>query len=562
MTQQQNVLSWLKDAHAMEQGAVLTLENHAAAAHSYPEMQSKLHEHAEATRQHTILVERCIGRLGGQPSVLKETIGTVMGKVQGVASLPAQDAVVKNALADLAVEYFEIASYTSLIAAAEQAGDEETAIVCRRILHDEEEMAGWLRTQIPIITRKFLAEQTGEESQGAQAQVISKAKQTLEQLKGKSKELLTSRAKQLAKELEEQGEDLASKAKQRGKDALVVSGALLVGAGVGLIILNALRSGSGEKQRAQDRNDDVADSKDAYNDVRAGYDAVDVGEGMEGLSVEPLTTLDPQIESLDLGEPSLQDAELFTGLETQPEDRLGDISGQMDETLLISDLNREQQGVDDFLSAEADVIGTEPTGGDVQSVDEVLTSDSDLIDAELTGGDVQDIDELPSLDADLVDARLMDNYAAGVDESSSLDANTTDTELLSDEVQDMDELVSLDADPVDAELLADDAQSDVQGAGTVAYTEVWLVPGPYSGLGPSGYDSAGDPVGQEVYSRLTQHGQIDASNIEIVIDNGEVLLEGTVDSEETKRLAEEAVATVTGVSSVQNLLQVQGGQDR
>jgi len=124
MTQRQNVLFWLKDAHAMEQGAVLTLENHAAAAQGYPEVQSKLHGHAEATRRHADLVEGCIERLGGHPSVLKEAIGTVMGKVQGVANLPAQDVVVKNILGDLAAEHFEIASYTSLIAAAEQTGDE------------------------------------------------------------------------------------------------------------------------------------------------------------------------------------------------------------------------------------------------------------------------------------------------------------------------------------------------------------------------------------------------------------------------------------------------------
>ncbi len=99
--------------------------------------------------------------------------------------------------------------------------------------------------------------------------------------------------------------------------------------------------------------------------------------------------------------------------------------------------------------------------------------------------------------------------------------------------------------------------ADIQGQ-TDVYTEVWLVPGPYSGIGPSGYDSAGDPIGQEVFSRLTQHGQIDAASIEITIDNGEVLLEGTVDSEETKRLAEEAVESIMNVNSVQNLLQVAG----
>jgi len=136
-----------------------------------------------------------------------------------------------------------------------------------------------------------------------------------------------------------------------------------------------------------------------------------------------------------------------------------------------------------------------------------------------------------------------------------------DAKLIGNGVQDVDESLSLDTDLIDAELMNTDAQSDVEGVSALAYTEVWLVPGPYSGLGPTGYDSSGDPVGQEVYSRLTQHGQVDASNIEIIIDNGEVLLEGTVDREESKRLAEEAVESITGVSSVQNLLRVQANQD-
>ncbi len=438
MTQQQNVLSWLKDAHAMEQGAVLTLENHAAAAEGYPEVQSKLHEHAEATRQHAILVERCIERLGGHPSVLKEAIGTVMGKVQGVANLPAQDTVVKNTLGDLAAEHFEIASYASLIAAAEQTGDEETATVCRRILRGEEEMADWLRAQIPVITRKFLAAQTGEAAQGAQDQVLSSVKDSV---RGR------------IQEFKEQGKDLAVSAKQSGKSALITSGALLAGAGAGLLIVQALRSGSAEKRRVQEGSDDSTGSGSAYDDMRVGY---------AGGSAEPLSALDLHSESLDSSEPfvqnsDVQDSDLATVLEPQAEEPSDELTTQ------------DVESSDPFLQ------------GQPQSVDDVLSAGSDLADSE------EDVSAL-------------------------------------------------------------------------VYTEVWLMPGPYSGLGPSGYDSAGDPVGQEIYSRLTQHGQLDASNIEIVIDDGEVLLEGTVDSEETKRLAEEAVETVTGVDRVQNLLRVQASE--
>lgn len=540
MTQQQNILAWLKDAHAMEQGGILTLENHAAAAQSYPEVQSRLHAHAEATRQHAILVERCIERLGGHPSVLKEAIGTVMGKVQGVANLPAQDTVVKNALGDFAAEHFEIACYRSLIAAAEQAGDDETATVCHQILHDEEEMASWLAAQIPLITRQFLAEQVGADSQSVQAQVVDKAKETL-------------------KGLGEQGEELAEKAKRKGKDALITSGALLISAAAGLLIVRALRSGANERKQAPDHGDDTAGSKDASNDVRAGHDGVD---DRESLSVEPLplTALDLQTETLDLSEAFVQNAERPTVPEPQPEDRLGDMSGQIAESPVIPSLQNQEQSMDDSMSSEAASIDTALMRNDVQSVDDSLTLDADPINAALMGGDVRVVDDSSSSDADLIDAidaDLMNNDAPSEDELASFDADLVNTESTDGDAQDLNELSSLDADSRTAELMGSDAQSDVRDVSDLGYTEVWLVPGPYSGLGPTGYDNSGDPTGQEAYSRLTQHGQVDASNIEITIDNGEVLLEGTVGSEEAKRLAEEAVETVTGVSRVQNLLQVQ-----
>jgi ferritin-like metal-binding protein YciE len=594
----------------MEQGGMLTLENHANAAQGHAEVQSKLREHAEATRRHADLVAGCIERLGGRPSVLKEAIGTVMGKVQGVANLPAKDTVVKNALGDLAAENFEIASYRSLIAAAEQVGDNETADVCRQILDDEEEMAGWLAAQIPAITRQFLAEQTGEESQGVQAQVMDKATQAVKGLGEQSKGLsskakqtgqdvqaqIVEKAKRLADELEEQGEELAEKAKQMGKDALVTSGALLVGAGVGLLALQALRSRSGEKRRAPDHDDESDAVKDAHNAVRIDHDAAYGGAGGVGLSAEPVLGLDLQTETLDLSEAFVQSAERSTVPEPQPEEQLGDMSGRIAEPPVVPGFQSQEQTMGDPLSLDADVSSTELIGSDVQVSDNALSADADPIDAASMGGDVQalndsldsdadvmdtalmrsdvrnvgdasvldadlvdaedvlDVDGLLSPDADLIDARLMDNYPGDADEVSSLDTNLTDVELADSGTQDLNELSSLDADSREAELMSSDAQSDVQDVSELTYTEVWLVPGPYSGAGPIGYDNSGNPTGQEVYSRLTQHGQVDASNIESTIDNSEVLFEGTVDSEEAKRLAEEAVETVMGVSSVQNLL--------
>ena len=77
--------------------------------------------------------------------------------MQGLASGPARDTAIKDCLAGIAAEHFEIACYRSLIAAAEQLGDMETASTCRGILREEEEMARWLETQLPTVTQHELA---------------------------------------------------------------------------------------------------------------------------------------------------------------------------------------------------------------------------------------------------------------------------------------------------------------------------------------------------------------------------------------------------------------------
>ncbi|MGH8496072.1 MAG: BON domain-containing protein, partial [Gammaproteobacteria bacterium] len=89
------------------------------------------------------------------------------------------------------------------------------------------------------------------------------------------------------------------------------------------------------------------------------------------------------------------------------------------------------------------------------------------------------------------------------------------------------------------------------------YSEFWLVPGPHSGVGPKGYRRSSDRVREEICERLEQHGQIDASDIEIdVQDDGEVKLTGTVERRDVKRMVEDVAESVFGVHDVQNQIRV------
>ncbi|MCG3163150.1 MAG: hypothetical protein JMDDDDMK_04533 [Acidobacteria bacterium] len=91
-----------------------------------------------------------------------------------------------------------------------------------------------------------------------------------------------------------------------------------------------------------------------------------------------------------------------------------------------------------------------------------------------------------------------------------------------------------------------------------SYTEMWLVPGPYTGRGPSGYRRSDDRIIEDVNERLQQHGQIDASYVTVNVNNGEVTLTGTVDSRLEKRLAEDVAESCLGVKEVHNNLRVKG----
>ncbi|MDI1240640.1 MAG: BON domain-containing protein [bacterium] len=76
------------------------------------------------------------------------------------------------------------------------------------------------------------------------------------------------------------------------------------------------------------------------------------------------------------------------------------------------------------------------------------------------------------------------------------------------------------------------------------------------GKGPKGYTRSDDRIREDVNERLTEHYAIDASDIEIEVNAGEITLTGTVDSRYEKRLAEDVVEAVSGVNHVENRLRV------
>jgi hypothetical protein len=84
----------------------------------------------------------------------------------------------------------------------------------------------------------------------------------------------------------------------------------------------------------------------------------------------------------------------------------------------------------------------------------------------------------------------------------------------------------------------------------------WESPGPHSGRGPQGYRRSDERIHEEVCDRLTAHGHVDASEIEVQVKDGEVTLTGKVGDRRQKREAENVAEGVRGVVDVHNQLRL------
>lgn len=78
----------------------------------------------------------------------------------------------------------------------------------------------------------------------------------------------------------------------------------------------------------------------------------------------------------------------------------------------------------------------------------------------------------------------------------------------------------------------------------------------HRGRGPKDYIRSDERIREDANDRLTDDPRIDASNIALTVQTGEVTLNGTVDSRAEKRRAEDLVERISGVKHVQNNLRV------
>ena len=107
---------------------------------------------------------------------------------------------------------------------------------------------------------------------------------------------------------------------------------------------------------------------------------------------------------------------------------------------------------------------------------------------------------------------------------------------------------------------------DYWGYGPVRYGsenfDIGTAGGPdYTGRGPKGYQRSDELIAEEVCQILTDDLYVDASDIEVKVNDAEVTLTGQIESRGLKRRLEDLIDGVAGLRDIHNLVRVKVRSD-
>ncbi|MTH46319.1 ferritin-like domain-containing protein [Intestinirhabdus alba] len=147
---------WLRDAHAMEKQAESMLESMVSRIDNYPDVRARIEQHVSETKQQIAKLEEILDRNNISRSVIKDSMSKMAAFGQSIGGMFPSDEIIKGSISGYVFEQFEIACYTSLLAAAKHAGDTASVPAIESILNEEKAMAEWLINHIPQTTEQFL----------------------------------------------------------------------------------------------------------------------------------------------------------------------------------------------------------------------------------------------------------------------------------------------------------------------------------------------------------------------------------------------------------------------
>lgn len=80
--------------------------------------------------------------------------------------------------------------------------------------------------------------------------------------------------------------------------------------------------------------------------------------------------------------------------------------------------------------------------------------------------------------------------------------------------------------------------------------------GIHKGKGPRSYHRSDERIKEDINDRLYDDPFLDATDIEVEVRDGEIILKGTVEDRLSKRRAEDICETVSGVKNIENRLRI------
>ncbi len=84
----------------------------------------------------------------------------------------------------------------------------------------------------------------------------------------------------------------------------------------------------------------------------------------------------------------------------------------------------------------------------------------------------------------------------------------------------------------------------------------------HAGRGPKGYQRSDERITEDINQRLTDHDDIDASEIEVKVKDGEVTLTGKVCDRQCRRHVEDVIERVSGVQDISNQLKTKKASEQ
>lgn len=156
MTKKSVYLDWLRDVHAMEKHAESLLQALLARLNDHPLLRARIEHYLEQTREQQQEVKAVLKRYDSDWSALKEALGRMSAVGQAAAEMLRDEEGVRMAVGAYVFCSYKVATYTTLVAAAQQADDVEGEPVFQRILQQETQMADWLLQQLPDVANEAI----------------------------------------------------------------------------------------------------------------------------------------------------------------------------------------------------------------------------------------------------------------------------------------------------------------------------------------------------------------------------------------------------------------------